>query len=97
MEINSGPQKADILTPRDGKKLSASGEEIPFLDSEESNDKKILSNGKLSVDKKAKAKSRSGKENAGSDKKGKSRKRSGRQISIFESIGAAPPTGTVLT
>jgi len=98
MEINSGPQKADILTPRDGKKRSASDEEIiPFLDSEESNDKKILSDGKLSVDRKANAKSRSGKENASSDKKGKSRKRSGRQISIFESIGAAPPTGTVLT
>ncbi len=96
-EINSGPQKADILTPRDGKKRSASDEEIPFLDSEESNDKKILSDGKLSVDREANAKSRSGKENASSDKKGKSRKRSGRQISIFESIGAAPPTGTVLT
>lgn len=99
MEINGEPEEAGILTPRNGKKPSASAEEITFLDSEESNDGKLLSNGKISVGKKAKAKS--GKENASnSDKKGKSRKRSGRQIGIFESIGAAPPSissGTVLT
>eukprot|EP00986_Skeletonema_menzelii_P002074 scaffold560_cov139-Skeletonema_menzelii.AAC.7 len=90
-EINGSPPKAAILTPKDCKKPSASKEENPFLSSEESNDRfngnKKMSSGRTnSTTKKPKG-----------DKKGKSRKRSGRQISIFESIGAAPPTGTVLT
>lgn len=96
---NNKPQKAGILTPRDAKKPPVSFVKIPLLDSEESNDGKLLGNGKISLKKKAKAKS--GKENANSsDKKRKSRKRSGRQISIFESIGTVPPvppSGTVLT
>lgn len=87
---NNKPQKAGILTPRDAKKPPVSVVKIPLLDSEESNDGKLLGNGKISLKKKAKAKS--GKENANSsDKKRKSRKRSGRQISIFESIGTVPP------
>eukprot|EP00573_Skeletonema_grethae_P002161 CAMPEP_0201690092 /NCGR_PEP_ID=MMETSP0578-20130828/3565_1 /ASSEMBLY_ACC=CAM_ASM_000663 /TAXON_ID=267565 /ORGANISM="Skeletonema grethea, Strain CCMP 1804" /LENGTH=133 /DNA_ID=CAMNT_0048174947 /DNA_START=193 /DNA_END=591 /DNA_ORIENTATION=+ len=96
MEVNDGPEKVGILTPRDAKKPPVSAVEIPLLDSEESNDGKLLSNGNIRVDKKT---AKSGKENASSsNKKGKSRKRSGRQISIFESIGAdPPPTGTVLT
>jgi len=92
----------DLLTPRDAKKSSASDEEIPLLsseDSSESNDerksnvtleeKKISANGKVNV--------KSSKEKASADSKGKSRKRGGRQISIFESIGVSPPTGTTTT
>jgi len=87
MGINDTPLKADFLSPQDAKKSSAIDEEIPSLASE--------SNDELSADRKASAKSMNDK--ARSDSKGKSRKRSGRQISIFESIGLAPPTGTVLT
>jgi len=87
MGINDTPLKADFLSPQDAKKSSAIDEEIPSLSSE--------SNDELSADRKASAKSMNDK--ARSDSKGKSRKRSGRQISIFESIGLAPPTGTVLT
>ena len=92
-EINGSPPKAAILTPKDCKKPSASDEEIPFLSSEESNDG--FNGKKKRADRKVIANSTT--KNASSDSKGKSRKRSGRQISIFESIGAAPPTGTVLT
>ena len=90
-EINGSPPKAAIRTPKDCKKPAASVGGNPFLSSERSNDDRYM---KMSADSKV---ANSAKKKPSSSNKGKSRKRSGRQISIFESIGATPPTENVLT